>query len=249
MPTSEHPLDVSIAEAWPPIETDTSTVPGWTLRATAGVTRRGNTVRISDVVDDPAAAVERARAWYAARSLPLQFLVSDHRSADILAELLGDDVVVCDETVVMTAAIDHERPPWDAHPIAVEDHPGPGWFDAFVELGGRGNTPTTRSALTALLDAPAPNHFLHAGPASRPDAIAQVVVVGPHAVVQCVAVRPEARRRGLARALMQAAGPHAAALGASELVIAVEATNHGARRLYERLGYLESHRYRYLVDG
>ena len=51
-------------------------------------------------------------------------------------------------------------------------------------------------------------------------------------------VAPEHRRRGLARALLQAVIDHARnAMGLEQLVLTVTHTNHGARELYRRAGF------------
>ncbi len=51
-------------------------------------------------------------------------------------------------------------------------------------------------------------------------------------------VAPEARRRGVARALLERATEHARAAGAKGLVLETEKHNHQAKRLYESLGWV-----------
>jgi ribosomal protein S18 acetylase RimI-like enzyme len=58
---------------------------------------------------------------------------------------------------------------------------------------------------------------------------------------------PAARRRGHATALLIAAGSWGRERGARWAVLQVALQNDGARALYDRLGYVEHHRYRYLV--
>ena len=50
-------------------------------------------------------------------------------------------------------------------------------------------------------------------------------------------VAPSARRRGVGRALLDAARDFAASTGAKRLVLSTAATNHEARALYEAYGY------------
>jgi [ribosomal protein S18]-alanine N-acetyltransferase len=52
-----------------------------------------------------------------------------------------------------------------------------------------------------------------------------------------VAVRPDARARGIGRALVEFAMHEGAARGAVRGLLEVRSANHGARRLYERLGF------------
>jgi ribosomal protein S18 acetylase RimI-like enzyme len=50
-------------------------------------------------------------------------------------------------------------------------------------------------------------------------------------------VTPGARRRGVGRALLDAARDHGMATGAKRLVLSTAANNHEARALYESVGY------------
>ena len=54
-----------------------------------------------------------------------------------------------------------------------------------------------------------------------------------------IAVAPAWQRRGLARWMLEQALDDAQAEGMSVLYLEVRASNHGARRLYERLGFRE----------
>lgn len=50
-------------------------------------------------------------------------------------------------------------------------------------------------------------------------------------------VAPEARRRGAASSLLQAAAQHGRQVGAVRLVLSTEVTNTTAQRTYEKLGW------------
>jgi len=63
-------------------------------------------------------------------------------------------------------------------------------------------------------------------------------VAGPEAELLTLAVHPEARRRGLGRALVDAFEEAAAARGAAEVLLEVAVTNAAARALYGGLGYV-----------
>ena len=67
-----------------------------------------------------------------------------------------------------------------------------------------------------------------------------------------IAVSPARQRRGLARWMLERALDEAVAAGMSVLYLEVRASNHGARRLYESLGFRECGRrrnYYRAVDG
>ncbi|GAB4548301.1 MAG: hypothetical protein OHK0023_11180 [Anaerolineae bacterium] len=63
--------------------------------------------------------------------------------------------------------------------------------------------------------------------------------LGTGYIIANVAVHPEFRRRGYARAVMQAAIAHIRSKGGNFAVLQVEANNHGAQKLYRELGFAE----------
>ncbi len=69
-------------------------------------------------------------------------------------------------------------------------------------------------------------------------------VVWDEAEILTLAVRPQARRSGVAQALMQAASDAAAALGASALWLEVAQDNAAALGLYHRCGFQQAGRRR-----
>lgn len=70
------------------------------------------------------------------------------------------------------------------------------------------------------------------------------------AEILTLAVRPEARRRGVARRLLQAALAEARARGAATMFLEVSVANAAARALYAAAGFAEvGRRRRYYEDG
>jgi ribosomal protein S18 acetylase RimI-like enzyme len=74
-----------------------------------------------------------------------------------------------------------------------------------------------------------------------------VGVHGRLAMLHAVAVRPEARRRGVGRALLAGAGRFGLDHGAPWTGLAVAAANAPARSLYEAAGMTEAATYLYRV--
>ncbi|MDE2199943.1 MAG: GNAT family N-acetyltransferase [Rhodospirillales bacterium] len=75
-------------------------------------------------------------------------------------------------------------------------------------------------------------------------------VAADEAEILTVAVAPEARRKGLARALLEAAAGTAASRGARRLFLEVATTNAAARALYAGCGFAEiGRRPRYYPGG
>ncbi len=75
-------------------------------------------------------------------------------------------------------------------------------------------------------------------------------VAADEAEILTIAVHPHARRRGLGRALLEAAAVEAAARGAATLFLEVSECNKPARYLYDAAGFSEvGRRPRYYTDG
>ena len=75
-------------------------------------------------------------------------------------------------------------------------------------------------------------------------------VAADEAEILTLAVHPDARRQGLARALLAEAARHAAAHGATALFLEVALRNTAARALYTGAGFTEvGRRRRYYADG
>ncbi len=75
-------------------------------------------------------------------------------------------------------------------------------------------------------------------------------VAADEAEILTLGVAPDARRQGIARGLLRAAGEHAAAKGAAALFLEVSAANLPAQALYAAAGFTEvGRRRRYYADG
>ncbi|MGY1737170.1 GNAT family N-acetyltransferase [Geodermatophilus sp. SYSU D00684] len=82
-------------------------------------------------------------------------------------------------------------------------------------------------------------------PGAVPVAVARGVVTDGWLGVGAVTVAEDARRRGLATAVMAAVTRWGADRGARWVYLQVTASNAAARGLYRRAGYVEHHRYHY----
>lgn len=82
------------------------------------------------------------------------------------------------------------------------------------------------------------------------DGFVLIRTVADEAEILTVAVAPDARRKGLARALVTQAAQTARASGAARIFLEVSAQNAPAVALYDRLGFAEIGRRRaYYADG
>ncbi len=115
--------------------------------------------------------------------------------------------------------------------------PGP----AQTELWEQGGIGPARLAIMQRVSSP--KAVLAAGP----DAVAFVALADGVAVLHALHVRPPARRRGLATALLDRARQWAASQGAGWLALLVETANGPANSLYEGAGFQAVLRYHYRV--
>ncbi|MCP2332297.1 GNAT family N-acetyltransferase [Actinoalloteichus caeruleus] len=129
--------------------------------------------------------------------------------------------------------------------------PGPAWWELTAGTGAPG-----AAERAVLAPARRGDHVVGFGASTVdgvPVAAVRGQVVGARGNrwlhVARLAVRPEHRRTGLARALVGALAGWAADRGAEHCVLQVTEGNRAARRLYEGLGCAEHHRYRYWSPG
>jgi ribosomal protein S18 acetylase RimI-like enzyme len=122
--------------------------------------------------------------------------------------------------------------------MGVGARPGAAWWG--VVAGGEPSA-GERGVLDPGSDLPLA--FLLAGDVGA----VRAALVEDHLHLSVLAVEPAARRRGVASALLVAAAEWGRERGARWGVLQVALKNTGARALYERVGFVEHHRYRYLV--
>jgi len=231
------------SRAWRPVESEP--LGEWELRASAGFTRRANSVL---PLGDPGlpldAALSAVRRWYGDRGLPAYVQTATGGA--------GTQELLCAEL---------ERRGW------VREVTAELWIGALAPLAdrdeGAGVVPAREAdeawlsryqrkgvsevALKVLGSGPSvwfasvPGDGPHG--ADSPAAIGRCVVDGRWAGFAAVEVDPAMRRRGLATAVMAALARRALAEGASAGWLQVEEENTGARALYAGMGFGAHHAY------
>lgn len=233
-PATPEDLAAAASRAWP--ATETTRLGDWELRASGGFTRRANSVLVAG---DPRMPLPQAlmavRQWYAERGLPP--LLQVHDGSPYAQELDAAGWAPEAETLVRTA------------PLAP--------LTSLPDRGATGPVELSRTASAQWLAAyhrtgelsEAARGVVAGGPsvwfATAPGAIGRAVVDGRWALFGAVEVAPEHRRKGLALAVMGALAQRAYAEGATAAYLQVEADNAAARALYDRLGFVDHHRYYY----
>jgi len=238
-------FDRLIDEAWPaPGRTEAA---GWVYRYAAGVTKRANSVLPLGPRADLAAAVDEAERFYASLGLPVVFSMGAEAAEGLDAELAARGYRVVDPTLIMTRPLSDEDA--SVEPGGVEPAPTREWFDVWWRVDGRtGPDPGTArwNAARILTGVPA----LYASspvPQRVPAAVGRGVIQREWLGIYCMAVLPEARRRGHARDVLRALLSAGRRQGAKRAYLAVTEANTAARALYESAGFTVSGRYHYRI--
>ncbi|WP_442906055.1 GNAT family N-acetyltransferase [Kitasatospora sp. NBC_00458] len=234
------------ARGWPAVEQEP--LGEWTLRASAGFTRRANSVQ---ALGDPGLPLDEAlaavRAWYAARGLPAWVEVSTPGSPERLrAELdrLGAAYSPTLVRVVPLAGLARAGAPAAVGRVRLSRTAGPQWLSLYRRAGD--DPAVEEAALRVIHGGPSVWFASVPGAEGRPPlAIGRCVVDGAWACFGAVEVATHARRAGLATALMAVLAARAAEEGATGGYLQVEAENDGAIALYDGLGFTTSHTYHY----
>ena len=130
--------------------------------------------------------------------------------------------------------------------VTIAPHPSPDWLAAFADLSPV--SPAHRPTMTRMLQSiAAPVGFALVEQAGQPLAFALGVVEDDHLGLFDILVSPAARRRGLARRLLQSLCAWGYAEGARFAYLQVVATNAAARPLYVEHGFETVYRYWYRV--
>ena len=236
-------LALVTARAWQPVESET--LGGWRLRASAGFTRRANSVL---PLGDPGLplgdALERVRHWYGERGLPayVQAATGAEGTQELLCAGLEEHgwhrEVTADLRIAALAPIGDLDA--DVTAVRVSRTTDDAWLSRYQRF----ETPGPH-VLKVLNSGPSVWFASVPGddPAVPPAAIGRCVADGRWAGFMAVEVGPEYRRRGLATAVMAALARTALDEGASAAWLQVETDNEGAGALYERMGFATHHSY------
>ncbi|WP_016697352.1 GNAT family N-acetyltransferase [Actinoalloteichus spitiensis] len=275
----ERVVEELCADAWPALTEDRvlgwrfRAAAGFTLRANSGTPgpaaadaplvvprllafagTHGIVPRAQVVLGDPVEAGLRALGWRPDHGS--ETLVLSGR-LDALVGGAAAGLTRCPSPLV-SVGNDRPRPVGVADPPATgpahlvhASPPGPGWWE--LAAGTRAPGTAERAVLAPARREDGAVGFGESTVAGVPVAAVRGCVVGTPGNrwlhVARLAVRPEHRRTGLARALVGALAGWAADRGAERCLLQVTEGNLAARRLYEGLGCTEHHRYRYWSPG
>ncbi|MFD4537599.1 GNAT family N-acetyltransferase [Kitasatospora sp. NPDC058397] len=234
------------ARGWPAVEQEP--LGGWTLRASAGFTRRANSVQ---ALGDPGLplpdALAAVRRWYAARGLPAYVEVITPGSPDELRAELDRLGAGYAPTLVRTAPLAGlARTGSGPERVRLARTADPAWLSLYRRVGE--DEALEQAARQVLHGGPSVWFATVPGaPGQPPLAIGRCVIDGPWACFGAIEVAPYARRAGLATTVMAVLAARAAEEGATGGYLQVEADNTGAIALYDGLGFTTSHTYHYAL--
>lgn len=224
-------IERAAAAAWP--ATEAQEAEGWLLRASPGLDRaRSNTAL--PLVPHPDVAV--VRDWYAARGAPPMVQVGPlPGQAALDAELVGAGWEAIMRVDVLAAPLADLPAP--AKPVAVLGQARGRWLEAWARAEGRPDVAAHDEHVFSRL--PVAGYALAPGGG----AVGLGIVAEGAMGLFCMATRPDARRQGLALAVVAALGEWARGVGATTAYLQVTEENAGAQALYRRAGFTRSHGY------
>jgi GNAT superfamily N-acetyltransferase len=254
MPPSTPDVDIRRLEevaalGWP--APDTARLGDWLLRAAEGWTGRANSVLPLGEPGRPFAdALSAVRQWYAERGLPARLQVPLPLCEALDAALAGDGWRAYNPTLVRVGTVDRVLAKagdgGSLPPVTLETTPTDAWLAAYHYRGGDAVPPVATRVMTAAAD-PVFASVVIDGTVTG---VARAVVdhdadgVG-WCGITAVETAPEWRRRGIGRHLVGGVVRWAAGRGASLIYLQVMETNGPAHAMYDRLGFITSHRYHY----
>ncbi|MTE14917.1 N-acetylglutamate synthase, CG3035 family [Nocardia aurantiaca] len=244
--TSEiRSLEAAAADGWPGLRR--SWIGGWLLRAGDGYTHRANSAVPLGGTDGPALTdtetLHRIGEWYTALGLPLQLQLPD-RLATAPADWRS-----WNETQVLAIDIETMALPPGPPMVRFTPEPDGAWLSMHRHRGGDvelGSTPLVE-VLTAIRDGevafatlglPTPLAIGRAAITTAPDGRRWVGLT-------CVAVAAEHRRHGLGALVCAEMIRWGKSRGATHAYVQVSHDNDAALALYQEMGFVEHHRYRY----
>lgn len=234
-------IDLATIRMWPAEITEEHR--GWFYLASGGVTGRVNAVwPLEWTGRDVNAAIDHAEAWYAARSLPPRFKLTDSAfaPAELPDRLARRGYTSVMPTLVMTAAVRATKATAD---VILHDTL-PAAFGAAIRETSKDDAEYDER-LNIALRAPQPAAFALIERDGRADAIGMCAAAGDLAGVFLMRTAPEARRQGLARQIFRALMAKCGEWETTTAFLQVDAGNAAAIALYESEGFSSLATYRF----
>lgn len=239
-------LDLLMHRAWPALQT--IAIDGWIARIAGGITQRANSVLPVAAPRDLQGALEAVERLYEEQSLAPTFQISPAAEPAGLDEMLaGRGYERRAPTVVqrgtVTALLDALPP--STISFTVDQEPDEDWLHLWWTVDGRGG-PDAKEIVRSIITA-CPALYISSRDTAGIAATGRLALVDGWGGIYCMAVRPDARRRGHGRAVLRSLLREAARRHIARVWLQVVEGNLAARALYEQAGFISASRYHYRV--
>ncbi len=250
MRMQRHPardLEEALADAWPAAEAEE--FEGWLLRCTGGPSKEANSVATYEATGELEldARIDKAEAWYKERGLSTLFHVGPSATPSELDQALEDrGYERMDETLVLTAEpaqVAGMRVKTAKLETSLAFNASP-TFQALLREGEFAGH--EESVLGILRQLGTRCRFLVVRDTrGMPLGSAVGITSEDRLGVYALFTLPSARRKGVARAMLQALAQSALADSMRELYVQAEVENAAALALFTQAGFREFYRYHY----
>jgi N-acetylglutamate synthase len=238
--TAARRLERLMDEAWPAPET--LSIGAWRARFAAGVTRRANSVLPHVEPADVDATITAVEHAYADRGLPTVFQITPAAQPSDLDSRLADRGYRLDAPTHVLVADAQAIPAGSLPGVELTDEPTEAWMDLWWLVDGRGDGAARAVAQAILTGTPA--RYVSIVDDQGVAAVGRVALLDGWAGIYCMAVRPDARRRGLGAAVLRRL---AGAATGRRLWLQVVADNAAAHGLYASAGFTRAFTHHYRV--
>ncbi len=244
-----YELEELIVDAWPAAET--LDLDGWLLRKSGGPSRRANSVATLAYASGAlplAERIERVEAFYRERAQPARFQIGPCVQPKELDGVLQERGYAQDGVSVVALAAPGRVALEPSHPfeVRVEQAASAAWAEIAVQQSRF--APASAVLRTLLAQLGSRVRYVTACDGDQALATCYLIASEERLGIYGMLTLPEARRRGLARALLGAIGRYAEAERCTELYLQVEVDNQAARALYAQLGFRDAYSYHYRVQ-
>ncbi|UJF36012.1 GNAT family N-acetyltransferase [Paenibacillus hexagrammi] len=244
-------LDQIAARTWPAEET--AYMGSWCLRASRGVTKRGNSVYAAGEYPPDSNWLSNIEQFYRDRSLPAVFHVAAGAPEGLDEALAQNGYSIEAPCLVMTACSQEVEDTtlnllllktWKGCEVILHDTAKEDWVHDFISME---QFPLSRKPFyDGLFERmPEPRAFLSIRFGGETIAAGVSIVEGKWAGFVSIVVREDFRGRGISYLLMHHLTKWSLEQGASCQYLQVMAENETARKLYEKLGYKPLFEYHY----
>ncbi|MPZ60358.1 MAG: GNAT family N-acetyltransferase [Propionibacteriales bacterium] len=244
-------LEDIMSDGWWPLEHEWDG--RWLLRASEGLTGRGNSALPLGTPSRPLKeAIDGAAAFYLARgqrpmfAVPLPLEVTGHDDGGPLAsELVRRGYRVHTPALVMTArsVAVAAQPPRNGHaPVELLTTPDDDWRGLY-RYRGRSLPPVAEKLLMSAPDV----RFAALRLDGTAAAVGRIAVSRGWGGITAMEVAPAYRRRGYGHRILTALAEYAGRRDAEWLYLQVAEDNVAAQNLFARAGFRAHHRYHYRV--